>query len=129
MQWQDAVIFTRAAMLREQPDVVASFLGAYRAASADYDLTFQQRDDEGTALPGSHFGSYLLAVAAQAGVPPRQAAYALPYCDRRAQLDVADLQNQLAFWQSLGLVPHEVTIDRITDSAETPWPAKAQPPG
>ncbi len=120
VQWQDGVIFARAATLRDNAGKTAAFMRAYRAAVADYDLTFQQRDDEGTALPGPHFKNDLVAIAAQAGIKPGEAAYALPFCDRLARLDINDLGLQLAFWQRRGVVGPEVTIDRIADASMNP---------
>ncbi len=120
VQWQDGVIFARAATLRGQAGQAAAFMRAYRAATADYDLTFLQRDDEGTALPGAHFGAYLPAIAAHAGVSPGEAAYALTFCDRLARLDIDDLGRQLAFWQSLGVVERQVTVAGVADASLNP---------
>ncbi len=120
VQWQDGVIFASAATLRDHARETAAFMHAYREAVADYDLTFQQRDDEGTALPGAHFGAYLTAIAAEAGIKPGEAAYALTFCDRLARLDTDDLGRQLAFWQGLGLVGPQVTVGGIADASLNP---------
>jgi len=93
---------------------------AYVAGVADYDLTFQQRDDGGGILPGAHFGDYLSAMARQASISPALLAYALPYCDHLARLDVDDLGRQLHFWQNAGLVPANVTVDSIVDLSLNP---------
>ena len=120
VQWQEGVVFARAAALRNDGGKAVAFMRAYRAAVADYDLTFQQRDDEGTALPGAHFGFYLAAIAAKTGIKPSEAAYALPFCDRLARLDTDDLGRQLAFWQELGLVGREVTVSGLSDTSLNP---------
>ena len=120
VQWQDGVIFARSATLRNQTAEAATFMRAYRAAVADYDLTFQQRDDGGTALPGTHFGMYLTAIAAQTGFKVADAAYALPFCDKLARLDPDDIGRQLAFWQALGLVGKQVTVAAIVDASLNP---------
>ena len=113
VQWQDGVIFARALTLTKKVGEVDAFMRAYREAVADYDLTFQQRDDEGTALPGAHFRPLLMAIAAQAGMTANEAAYALPYCDPLARLDTIDLGQQLFFWQNLGTVGQQVKISDI----------------
>jgi NitT/TauT family transport system substrate-binding protein len=114
-QAQQGVIFTRAETIRTKRSETDAFLRAYQAAVADYDLTFQQRDDDGGVLPGAHFRAYLTAMARQAGIAPALLAYGLPYCDHLARLEVDDLDRQLRFWQRAGLVPAEVTLSTIVD--------------
>ena len=120
VQWQDGVIFARADTLQQHADLMAAFMRAYVAALADYNLTFQQRDDGGTALPGAHFGRYLEAIAAQTHVAAAEAAYALPFCDPLARLDLVDLGRQLAFWQAQGVVGRQVTVGVIANASANP---------
>ena len=119
-QAQGGVIVTRAETIRTRRAEVEAFMRAYRAAVADYDLTFQQRDDDGGVLPGAHFSAYLAAMARQAGLAPTLLAYALPYCDHLARLDVDDLDRQLRFWQQAGVVPADVTLGAIVDLSFNP---------
>ena len=82
-------------------------------------MTFQQRDDEGTVLPGPHFQNYLMLIARQARLPPELVRYALPYCDHLARLDVADIENQIKFWQSEGIVDKGITSADLLDLSFT----------
>jgi hypothetical protein len=88
---------------------------AYQHSVAEYDLTFQQRDDEATALPGPHFREYLMLIADQAKLPPELLRYALPYCDHLARLDVTDIENQLKFWQGQGMADKAITAADLLD--------------
>ena len=117
---QQGVVFGLADTIRTKRDEVETFMRAYRAAVTDYDLTFQQRDDGGSVLPGAHFSEYLNAMAKQAGIVPELLAFALPYCDHLARLDVDDLRRQLRFWQNEGLVPTGITVDSIMDLSFNP---------
>jgi len=120
LEAQQGVVFALADTIRAKRDEVETFMRAYRAAVTDYDLTFQQRDDEGSVLPGAHFSEYLSAMAKQAAIEPALLAYALPYCDHLARLDVDDLERQLQFWQNEGLVPTGITVDSIIDLSFNP---------
>jgi len=117
---QEGVVFTRAETIRTKRAEVETFMHAYLAAVADYDLTFQQREDGGGVLPGAHFQDYLTAIAGQAGIPRALLAYALPYCDHLARLNVDDLGRQLLFWQYAGLVPADVTLSAVVDLSLNP---------
>ncbi len=119
-QAQQGVVFTRAETIRTKHAEVETFLRAYRAAVADYDLTFQQRDDDGGVLPGAHFQEYLAAMASQAGLSRALLAYALPYCDHLARLDVDDLERQWRFWQRAGLVPADAALSSVVDLSLSP---------
>lgn len=119
-QTQQGVVFTRAETIRTKRAEVEAFMRGYIAAVADYDLTFQQRDDDGGVLPGAHFEDDLIAMARQAGISPVLLAYALPYCDHLARLDVDDLGRQLRFWQQAGLVPADVALDAVMDLSLNP---------
>jgi NitT/TauT family transport system substrate-binding protein len=119
-QAQQGVVFTRAETIRTKRAEVETFMRAYLAAVADYDLTFQQRDDDGGVLPGAHFQDYLTPMARQAGIPRALLAYALPYCDHLARLDVDDLGRQLRFWQHAGLVPTDVALSAVVDLSLNP---------
>ena len=114
-EWQQGVVFTRAKTIEANRPNVEKFMRAYQRSVAEYDLTFQQRDDEGTALPGPHFREYLMLVAHQARLPPELLRYALPYCDHLARLDVTDIENQLKFWQGQGMADKGITAADLLD--------------
>jgi NitT/TauT family transport system substrate-binding protein len=114
-QRQQGVIFAGAQTIGANRPLIEKFLRAYRRGVTEYDMTFQQRGDEGDLLPGPHFADYLALIARQAQVPPDLLKYALPYCDRLARLDVTDIERQLAFWQGEGLVDRRVAAADLLD--------------
>jgi NitT/TauT family transport system substrate-binding protein len=114
-QRQQGVIFARAQTIAANRPLVEKFVRAYRRGVVEYDMTFQQRGDEGDVLPGAHFDDYLALIARQAKQPPELLKYALPYCDRLARLDLTDIERQLAFWQSQGMVDKRVAAADLLD--------------
>ena len=112
---QQGVVFTRAQTIQSDRPKVESFIRAYQRAVAEYDLTFQQRDDEGTVLPGPHFRDYLALIARQAQLSPEVLQYALPYCDHLARLDVTDFENQVKFWQLEGMTDKGIAGSDLLD--------------
>jgi NitT/TauT family transport system substrate-binding protein len=114
-EWQQGVVITRAQTIEAKRSSVEKFIRAYQRGVAEYDLTFQQRDDEGTALPGPHFRDYLMLIARQARLPPELLQYALPYCDHLARLDVTDIDNQLTFWQGQGMADKGIAAADLLD--------------
>ncbi len=114
-QAQQGVVFARAETISSKHGEVETFMRAYSAAVADYDLTFQQRDDDGGVLPGAHFQDYLASMARQAGISQALLAYALPYCDHLSRLNVADLERQWRFWQHAGLLPDDIALGAVVD--------------
>jgi NitT/TauT family transport system substrate-binding protein len=114
-QRQQGVVFARAQTIQANRPLVERFVRAYRRGVAEYDVTFQQRSDEGDVLPGPHFDDYLSLLARQAKQPPELLKYALPYCDRLARLDVTDIERQLAFWQREGMVDKRIAAADLLD--------------
>jgi NitT/TauT family transport system substrate-binding protein len=114
-QRQQAVVFAPAQTIQANRALVDKFMRAYRRGVAEYDLTFQQRGDEGDVLPGPHFDEYLALIARQAKLPPDLLKYALPYCDHLARLDVTDIETQLKFWQGEGMVDKRIAAADLLD--------------
>ncbi|HKW53119.1 MAG TPA: ABC transporter substrate-binding protein [Stellaceae bacterium] len=114
-QRQQGVIFVRAQTITANRPLVEKFVRAYRRGVVEYDMTFQQRGDEGDVLPGPHFDEYLALIARQAGVAPDLLKYALPYCDHLGRLDLTDIERQLAFWQSEGMVDKRIAAADLLD--------------
>ena len=114
---QQGVVFTRARIIEANRSKVEQFIRAYRRGVAEYDLNFQQRDDEGTVLPGPRFGDYLMLISRQARLSPELLQYALPYCDHLARIDVTDIENQLKFWQGEGMADKSIGSADLLDAS------------
>ncbi len=114
-EWQEGVIFTRGEAIASKRAMIESFMRAYRRGVAEYDLTFQQRDDDGEILAGAHFTDELALIAGQAALPPALVQNALPYCDRLARLDITDIENQITFWRGEDMIGKEIAADDLLD--------------
>jgi hypothetical protein len=60
-----------------------------------------------------------MLIARQARLPPELVQNALPYCDHLARLDVADIENQIKFWQREGMVDRRTTSADLLDLSFT----------
>ena len=114
-QRQRGVVFVRAEAVEADRSRIEKFVRAYRRGVVEYDMTFQQRGDEGDVLPGPHFAEYLRLIAERTKLSPDLVKYALAYCDHLARLDLTDIDRQLAFWQSQGLVDKRVAAADLFD--------------
>ena len=114
-QRQQGVVFARAQTIESNRALVEKFVRAYRRGVAEYDITFQQRGDEGDVLPGPHFDAYLALIARHVKQPPDLLKSALSYCDHLARLDLTDIERQLVFWQSQGMVDKTVAAADLLD--------------
>ena len=114
-QWQEGVVFARRDTIEARRPAIAAFIRAYQRGAADYDLTFQQRGDEGHVLPGPYYADYLKLIGDQANLSPALLEQTLRYCDHLARLDATDVARQLAFWQDLGLVDKRVAPGDLID--------------
>jgi NitT/TauT family transport system substrate-binding protein len=114
-QRQRGVVFARSEAIEADRSRIEKFVRAYRRGVAEYDLTFQQRGDEGDVLPGPRFAEYLHLIAQRTKLSPDLLKYALVYCDHLARLDLTDIDRQLAFWQSQGMVDKRVAAADLLD--------------
>jgi NitT/TauT family transport system substrate-binding protein len=114
-EWQEGVVFARKETIDTRRRAIAAFVRAYQLGAADYDLTFQQRGDDGHVLPGPHYAEYLTLIGRQAKVAPTLLERTLRYCDRLARLDVTDIGRQLEFWQDLGFVDKRIAPADLLD--------------
>jgi NitT/TauT family transport system substrate-binding protein len=114
-EWQEGVVFARKATIDARREAIAAFMRGYQLGAADYDLTFQQRGDDGHALPGPHYTDYLTLIGRHAKVPPSLLERTLRYCDRLARLDVTDVGRQLEFWQDLGFLDKSIAPGELLD--------------
>ena len=113
--WQQAVVFTSAERISARRTLVERFMHAYQRGAEDYGLNFLQYDDAGDFIPGPRYHTYLSLIAREAQVPAGDLAAAKTYCDRRANLDVADIGKQVRFWQEQGELDKRITAADLLD--------------
>jgi NitT/TauT family transport system substrate-binding protein len=114
-QWQQGVVFTTAKDIATKHDLVERFVRAYQHGTADYALNFLQYDDGGDFIPGPRYATYLELIARQAHVSPQVLAMTKTYCDRRANLDSADIGGQVQFWESRGRLDKRIVAADLID--------------
>ncbi len=115
VQWQIGALFASTKTLADQPDRVARFLRAYGKAVHDYHDAFIGPDEKRKNGPAA---SELLGIIAQhLGQTVAQVEPALPYIDPKMRLDVKDIQHQLDWYSSQGMLKGEIKADAVIDKA------------
>jgi NitT/TauT family transport system substrate-binding protein len=114
-QWQQGVVFTSAEIIATRRSLIERFMRAYQRGTADYQLNFLSYDDARDFIPGPHYDSYLELIARQLQISSAVLAKTKTYCDRRANLDVADIMNQVRFWQDQGRLDKSVAAADLLD--------------
>ena len=114
-QWQQGVLFTSAQTIAANRTLVEKFMRAYQRGTAEYALNFLNYDDGGDFIPGSHYDQYLEVIARQVHVSSGTLARTKTYCDRRANLDVADIEKQVRFWQNRGRIDKGIAANELLE--------------
>jgi ABC-type nitrate/sulfonate/bicarbonate transport system substrate-binding protein len=114
-QWQQGVVFTTAANIAKRRSLVERFIRGYQRGTAAYQLNFLQYDDAGHFIPGPDYGRYLHLVARRVQMSPEMLALTKTNCDRRANLDVEDIETQVRFWQDRGQLDKRIATADLLD--------------
>lgn len=109
--WQLGATITSTKKLRDEPDVIARFLIAYRQGVRAYHDAFtgpnEQRQDGPTAP------EILKILAKYTKVSPQALESSVGYIDADAKLDVADIQRQIDWYESQGLLSGNFTAQDL----------------
>ena len=114
-QWQQGIVFTTARNITARRNLIERFMRAYQRGTADYQLNFLSYDDGGDFVPGPDYDRYLDLIAREVRISPGVLAVTKTYCDRRANLDVADIEKQVRFWQDQGRLGRSVAAADLVD--------------
>jgi NitT/TauT family transport system substrate-binding protein len=114
-QWQQGVVFTTAKNIAANRDLIERFMRAYQRGTAEYQLNFLHYDDGGDFIPGPKYDRYLDAISREVKISPVMLAITKTYCDRRANLDVADISKQVHFWQDQGRLDKRIVAADLLD--------------
>jgi NitT/TauT family transport system substrate-binding protein len=114
-QWQQGVVFTTAKNIATRRNLIDRFMRAYQRGTAEYQLNFLSYDDGGDFIPGPHYERYLDLIARQVQISSDMLAMTKTYCDRRANLDVADIKKQVQFWQDRGGIDKQIVAADLLD--------------
>jgi NitT/TauT family transport system substrate-binding protein len=125
--WQLAAIFTSSKLANDHADTVKRFLSAYRHGVQDYHDAFTNADERRADQPSAP--AVLDVIAKYIGQPPELVRRAVPYLDRGARLDVADVMHQIAWFKSQGMLKESVDGETIVDRRYVvPMPPRDPPP-
>lgn len=113
--WQQSVVFAAAEKIAGRRQLIERFVRAYRRGTADYRLNFLEYDDGGDFIPGPRYREYLDVIAHQSHTTAALLARTKTYCDPRANLDVADIQRQVKFWQDQGRLDRRIAAGDLLD--------------
>jgi NitT/TauT family transport system substrate-binding protein len=113
-QVQANLLLTSPKMANEHHDTVERFLRAIRNGSRDYHDAFTGAD--GKRADGPTAPAVLDIIAKYLGQPVELVKEGLPYLDRDARLRAKDVQHQIAWYRSQGLMKGEANADALIDA-------------
>ena len=111
--WQVGVIWTATKTADTKPDLIKRFYRAYRKGGQDYNAAFVgpgEKHVEGPTAP-----AVLAIIAKYTGQTLEQIAPGISYVDRDGRLDVADIDNQIRWYKSQGMVKSGVAAKNLID--------------
>jgi NitT/TauT family transport system substrate-binding protein len=110
---QVLAVFTSTKAANERQPVIEAFLRAYKHAMRDYHNAFTAAD--GTRKDGPTAGEMMTLLTKFTGQTADQIAPAIPYVDPEARLNVKDMQHQVDWYKSQGLMKPDVSLDALVD--------------
>ncbi|HUB96799.1 MAG TPA: ABC transporter substrate-binding protein [Stellaceae bacterium] len=110
---QNNVAYASERVITQNPDLVARFLRAYRKAARLYHDAVADNDEK--RRDGPHFKEVVASVAQFGHLTPEQALGVLPWIDRDARVDIADVKRQIAWYRSQGMIKGDVDLDAFLD--------------
>jgi NitT/TauT family transport system substrate-binding protein len=113
--WQLGALFTSPRTIETKRETVQKFIRAYLKGNADYNAAFNGKDAAGKAVKGPGYDELLAIIGKWVQQPPERVAEGLPFVDAQGRLNVGDVYNQVAFWQSQGQVDKSVDAKAILD--------------
>jgi NitT/TauT family transport system substrate-binding protein len=109
--WQLGAVITSTKKLRDDEAVLARFLRAYRKGVSDYHDAFTGPDEK--RRDGPTAPEMLNIMAKNTGNPVDAVEASIGYIDRNASLDTADIQHQIAWYQSQKLLTGTLSADAL----------------
>jgi NitT/TauT family transport system substrate-binding protein len=113
--WQTGAIFTTRKTIVERRAALESFLRSYRKAAREFSEAFLQKGEDGRPKDGARAGDMLQVLSSALRERPEQLRSVIPYVDPEGKLFVKDVQNQLVFYQRLGLAAAGVDARGMVD--------------
>ena len=110
--WQLSSIFTTVKTADNVP-YVERFLRAYKKGAHDYIAAFVGPDGKRADQPTAR--SVLEIISKYVDQPPERIQKAIAYVDPDARLDVKDLQNQVDWYVSQGMLKTRIDLNTVID--------------
>jgi NitT/TauT family transport system substrate-binding protein len=110
--WQLSSIFTTVKTADNVP-YVERFLRAYKKGAHDYIAAFVGPDGKRADQPTAP--AVLEIIAKYVDQPPERIKKAIAYIDPDARLDVKDLQNQVDWYVSQGMLKNRIDVNAVID--------------
>ncbi|HZT52735.1 MAG TPA: ABC transporter substrate-binding protein [Stellaceae bacterium] len=121
--WQFGIVFTSTKATEARRDMLDRFLRAYRKGARDYHDAIATPD--GKRKEGPEADRMIAILAKYTKQSPEQVKLGVPYVDAEGRLDVKDIENQVRFYKSRGLVKPNIEAGPIIDQRSViPLPEK-----
>jgi NitT/TauT family transport system substrate-binding protein len=122
--YQLTALFTTSKMIADNADAVRAFCKAYQRGVADYRAAFLGTDPQGKPLHDARTDAAVKDIQAYVFTGDPQAATKIEdgvgWYDEGAALDVADVANQIAWFEAQGLVKGPIDPKSIIDTSFLP---------
>ena len=115
--WQLGAVFVRPKLIEEKRPLVEKFLRAYVKGCADYADAYLQKDANGKRVFGAKAEALypIMKKYVKPQPTPQQVELGANYIDPKGRLMVQDIYNQVAWYQSQGLVDKSVSAKALLD--------------
>jgi NitT/TauT family transport system substrate-binding protein len=111
---QSAVVFTTGTMIKDHPDLVGRFLGAFRQGGTAWDQAFIDANGNREDQPAAE--KMIGIVAAALNLPPDAVAKGIGYFDPEARLRLGDFQEMLDWLHRQGMVKTHMEAASLIDA-------------
>jgi NitT/TauT family transport system substrate-binding protein len=112
--WQLGAQITRPQLIKEHPGEVAKFVRAYRRGINTYQAAVRI-SPQGQMNKGPAYDEIAAIIGKYLNLTPDKVADIFPSFDPAGALDVADVKNQVAFYQAQGMVDKAADVDAMLD--------------
>ena len=113
--WMLGAIFARPQSIATRRPALVAYLRAYLRGAADYHAACNQRDGNGQAMIGPDCEAKLQILSKALMQPVEQLRDSITYIDPTGAMDLADIGNQLSFWQSQNMADPKAEAAKMVD--------------
>lgn len=111
--YQFGAAFTAGKTANERHDTIEHFLRAYRKATREYHDAFTGADGKLAFGPGS--SAIMEIIAKKTGQSVDQIKLGISFVDAEARIDMKDIQHQIDWFKSQGMVKGDVDARMAVD--------------